>query len=264
MAPNSVSNLANPSSAGETRPSVSVGVWDLPTRLFHWLLFAAVVVSYASGEEHGWLFAVHTASGYLIALLLLFRVAWGFVGSRHSRFGDFVGGFRETTDYAKRLARRDPPRFVGHNPLGGWMIVALLAVLGLTVVSGLFSTHGEGNAHGLLFPLIAPYGRTGAGEIHEILGNLVVLLATVHVAAVFIDWLLTRENLTRAMLTGRKQVDATIAAREPPFAPRWRALILALLLALGGAAVFGATDFARIMAEPLHGHGAHQGDVELD
>jgi cytochrome b len=236
-------------------PNVSVGVWDLPTRLFHWLLFLAVVISYASSEEEGWLFAVHTASGYVVALLLLFRLVWGFAGSRHSRFASFVRGPRAVAEYGKQLAHLRPPRFVGHNPLGGWMVIALIAVLGLTVLSGLFSAEKEGAARGILFPLIAGYGKEGLGDIHEVLGNLVVVLASVHVAAVFADWVLTRENLTAAMFTGRKHVDPAMATGEPPFAPGWRALIIASLVALAGAALFRATDFAGMVAGPPHVEG---------
>jgi cytochrome b len=255
MAPNSVSNVANPPSAKHAPSSVSVGVWDLPTRLFHWLLFLAVVVSYVTGEERGWLFAVHTVSGYVVALLLLFRLVWGFIGSRRSRFGDFVRGPWAVTDYAKHLAHLHPPRFIGHNPLGGWMALALMTVLALSVITGLFSAQEEGAARGILFPLIAGYGDEGLGEIHEFLGNLVVVLASVHVAAVFADWLLTRENLVGAMLTGRKRVDPAVAAKEPPFVAGWRALIIVLLVAIAGAALFRGTDFAAIAVPPAQEKG---------
>lgn len=247
MAPSTVSKITKLPTA-ERSKSISVGVWDLPTRLFHWLLFLAVVVSYTSSEEKGWLFAVHTASGYVVALLLLFRLVWGFVGSRHSRFANFVRGRRDVVDYAKRVAHLDPPRFVGHNPLGGWMVVALMTVLALTVLTGLFSAQEDSAARGLLFPLAAGYGDEGLGEIHEFLGNLVVILASVHVAAVFADWLLTRENLVVAMLTGRKQLDRAVAEKEPPFVAGWRALIIVLLVGLVGAALFRGTDFAGIAA----------------
>jgi cytochrome b len=225
----------------------AVAVWDLPTRLFHWLLVAAVVVSYATGGEDGVWFAVHTSSGYVIAMLLLFRVVWGFVGSVRSRFSDFVLGRRRVIEYAKRLTTLAPPRYVGHNPLGGWMIVLMLLVLASSVVTGLFSSQ-EGNAHGLLFPLIAGYDRHGLGEIHELLGNVVVLLACVHIAGVFVDWFLTGDNLVRAMINGKKTVDDAVAAEERPLAPVWRAGIIALLVVVAGFALFQKTDFASISA----------------
>jgi cytochrome b len=247
--------VSHATSQEQPAPRVSADVWDVPTRLFHWLLFLAVVVSYASSEEQGWLFAVHTASGYIVALLLLFRLVWGFVGSRHSRFADFVRGPRGLAEYVKQLMHLRPPRFVGHNPLGGWMVIALMAVLGLTVLTGLLSAEEDSAARGILFPLIASYGEEGLSEIHEFLGNLVVVLAGVHVAAVFADWLLTRENLIAAMLTGRKHVDPAVAAREAPLVSGRRALIIALLVALAGVALFRATDFAGMIAGPARVEG---------
>lgn len=116
------------------------------------------------------------------------------------------------------------------------------------------------SARGILFPLVAGYGNEGLGEIHEFLGNLVVVLASVHVAAVLADWLLTRENLVVAMLTGRKQLDPAVAEKEPPFVAGWRALIIVLLVGLAGAALFRGTDFAGIAAEPSRESGESIGD----
>jgi cytochrome b len=236
--------------------NVAVPVWDLPTRIFHWALVAAVLTSYATGGRHGLLFAVHTASGYAIALLLLFRFAWGFVGSSHSRFADFVYSRRTVVEYARGLVRLAPSRFVGHNPLGGWMVVLLLATLTLAIFTGLFSSHGEGEAHGILFPLITSDGKgDGLGEVHELLGNLVVLLACVHLAGVLADWLVTRENLVRAMVTGEKTLGAADAARERPLAPARRAVIVAILVAVAGFALFQNTDFTTLTS---HDDGAHE------
>ena len=104
----------------------AVLVWDLPTRVFHWLLVLGVAVSYLTGGEEGWLFVVHTASGYLIAVLLLVRVIWGVIGSPRSRFRDFVYGRRVVADYVRGLLALRPARHTGHNPLGGWMIILSL------------------------------------------------------------------------------------------------------------------------------------------
>ena len=107
----------------------AVLVWDLPTRIFHWALVIAVVVSYVTGGEEGSWFVVHTVSGYVVALLLLFRLIWGFWGSAHSRFSDFIYSLGSVGAYVGRLVRLEPPKYVGHNPLGGWMVVLLLVVL---------------------------------------------------------------------------------------------------------------------------------------
>lgn len=230
----------------------AVVVWDLPTRIFHWALVVAVVVSVLTGEEEGALFVVHTISGYLILLLLLFRLMWGVVGSPHSRFSDFIYSAPTVRGYARQLLRLKPPNYVGHNPLGGWMVVLLLSVLLATVVTGLFSG-GDHGASGLFLPLIAApggegLGGEGLGEIHEVLGNVVIALAIVHVLGVFVDWLLNGENLVRPMITGVKKLDETQAASERPLVKPWRAVIVAAVVALAGVYLILKTDFAALKA----------------
>jgi cytochrome b len=218
-------------------------VWDLPTRLFHWLLVIAVVISYVTGGEEGWPFVVHTVSGYTIALLLLFRVIWGVIGSPRSRFGDFVHGPRTVAQYARRLLGLVPPRYIGHNPLGGWMVILMLIVLAVSVVTGLFSGE-EGEASGLFFPWIAAPGSEGLGEAHEVFANLVVVLAIIHVCAVLADWWLTRENLVSSMISGFKQLDEASAAAEKPVAAPSRIILAASVVAVAGVFLFAKTDFA--------------------
>jgi cytochrome b len=157
----------------------AVLVWDLPTRIFHALVIA-VVVSYVTGGEEGSWFVVHTVSGYVVALLLLFRLIWGFWGSAHSRFSDFIYSLGSVGAYVGRLVRLEPPKYVGHNPLGGWMVVLLLVVLAANVITGLLSgeEHGPG---GLFLPLIAAPGEEGLGEAHEFLANVIVVLACLHI-----------------------------------------------------------------------------------
>lgn len=102
-----------------------VKVWDIGVRLFHWSLVVLFAVAYVTGEMEG---SAHAAAGYAVLALLLFRLAWGLVGTRHARFADFVYGPVATWRYAKALLARRPPHYLGHNPLGGWMVVALLLV----------------------------------------------------------------------------------------------------------------------------------------
>lgn len=240
----------------------AVAVWDLPTRLFHWLLVVAVVVSYMTGGEEGSWFVVHTLSGYAVAVLLLFRLVWGFIGSPRSRFADFVHGGSSVRDYAKRLARLDPPRFVGHNPLGGWMVLAMLVVLVGTVITGLFSGEEDGPGS-LLLPLIAAPGGEGFGEVHETLGNLIIVLACAHILGVFVDWFLTGDNLVRAIITGNKVLDADAASRERPLAGTGRALAVAALAAIVGVVLVRETDFSTLSSasvETTHGEEAAEDD----
>ena len=111
----------------------SVLVWDLPTRLFHWMLVLLVALAWVTGEAEGSMFTVHKLAGYGVAVLLVFRVIWGFAGSGHSRFSDFVRPWREVLAHIKGMISLRPARTVGHNPLGGWMALLLLLVLAAQV-----------------------------------------------------------------------------------------------------------------------------------
>jgi cytochrome b len=238
----------------------AVPIWDCPTRAFHWLLVLAVVVSYVTGGEEGWQFVVHTVSGYLVTLLLVFRLIWGVIGSPRSRFRDFVHGRQVVGDYVRRLFALDPPRYVGHNPLGGWMVVLMLIVLSLTVLTGLFSGEKVGPA-GLLFSVASGPGSEGLGEVHEVFANVILILAVVHICGVLADWWLTGENLVSAMISGVKQLDETSASAEKPTAPTWRMIVAAGLVAVAGALLFAKTDFAALAtAHAEHGDNAHEDD----
>ena len=204
---------------------LDVPVWDVPTRVFHWLLVAAVLLAWITAEETGPGFALHKLAGYTIGGALIFRVIWGFIGSRHSRFGDFVRPWDAIAAHARQLLRLNPPRSVGHNPIGGWMIVALMTVLAIIVGTGLFAASRR-----LSGPLAdwLPLGMArAAAEIHETAFNVLLVLVTIHVLGVVIDMVLNRENLIGAMWTGRKSLDAEAARAEHPFAPLWWAIVAA-------------------------------------
>ena len=151
-------------------------------------------------------------AGYVITGLVAFRLVWGIIGTRHARFTDFVHSPATVLTYLKELAALRARRYLGHNPAGGWMVVALLASLALTTLTGML-------AHGTLtlaFNVISPamaHGHKGHDEdegeelfedVHEFFAHLTLLLVAVHVAGVLISSLLHRENLVRAMITGRK------------------------------------------------------------
>lgn len=207
----------------------TVRVWDLPVRLFHWSLVTCFAVAWLSGEESE---TLHNGAGYAVLGLLAFRLIWGVVGSRHARFTDFVRGPAATLCYAGALLTGHPPRHLGHNPLGGWMIVAMLATLLVTGWSGLelLAAEGQGPLAGTAW--IAPAradgderaesdehgGEEASGEfwegLHEGSATLMLWLVGLHLAGVVASSLLHRENLVRAMVTGRKRAgDETAAAR---------------------------------------------------
>ena len=239
----------------------AVLIWDLPTRVFHCLLVFGVAVSYLTGGEEGWLFALHTASGYLIAVLLLFRVIWGVIGSPHSRFRDFVHGPRAVADYVRGLLALHPARYIGHNPLGGWMVILMLIVLSITVGTGLFSGE-EGEASGLLFPWIAAPGSEGLSEVHEVFANIIVIFAVIHVCAVLADWWLTRENLVSAMISGSKRLDEASASAEKPAASISRMILAVGVAAIVGAVFLAKTDFTALATAP--GEQSHEAYKDND
>lgn len=206
---------------------VDVPVWDIPTRAFHWLLVVAVSLAWATAEESGPAFALHKLAGYTIGGALIFRLIWGFVGSPHSRFDDFIRPWRHVVAHARLLLRLQAPRNVGHNAIGGWMIVTLMADLTVIVATGLFSATRR--LAGPFADAIAPASARAFAEVHEIAFNVLLVLVTVHVLGVAIDMVLNRENLVRAMWTGRKRLDANVARTERQFAPLWWAIIAAFL-----------------------------------
>lgn len=207
-------------------------VWDLPTRLFHWLLVALVALAWATGESEGRLFVVHQLAGYGVLVAILFRLFWGFVGSRHARFRDFVHAWSSVRDYTKGLLALRPRPTLGHNPLGGWMIVLLLTTLLGVSVTGLFGV--EEGTRGASAYWLSPEIAQGLAELHEELVNLLLILIGIHIVGVVVDSLLTGHNLVGSMFTGRKKRDSleSSAVRANETAPGWSAA-LALAAATG-------------------------------
>lgn len=178
-----------------------IPVWDPFVRLFHWGLALAFLTAYLSGEEH---YGLHLWSGYAVLVLLALRLPWGFLGPRHARFHDFVAGPRRTLAYAAALLRGRAPRHLGHNPLGGWMILALLVVLAAVGLSGVALDAAENRAGPLGGTRLFVYGDV-IGKTHEWSTNVALVLIGLHLAGVVAASRLHRENLVAAMLTGRKR-----------------------------------------------------------
>jgi cytochrome b len=216
----------------------SVNVWDPFVRLFHWSLVAGVITQLATADD---LKSVHANVGYLIAVLLVFRIIWGFVGSRHARFTDFIYPPADVLAYLKGLIQGRPKHYIGHNPAGGAMVCALLLLLVLTSFAGLKTLAAEGKG-----PLAAHFenaitrawaddhlhgdddaahhdqkGPNGhdqhshaghkAGthfwkEIHETLVGVTLFLIGLHVCGVLVSSYVHRENLILAMITGNKKL----------------------------------------------------------
>jgi len=212
-------------------------VWDLPTRLFHWTLVLLMVFSYTTAQlGHDWM-QLHFWSGYCILALLLFRIAWGFLGSTTARFADFVRGPGPALAHLRELLGEDKPREAGHNPLGGAMVVALLVAVLLQVAAGLFSGDTDtGLVNGPLSSLVPDKWVERATDFHELWINVILLMAALHVLAAVTYLVWKRQNLIAAMFHGRKPVDDVVppgkAVPELVFASGWLALALLVVAAI--------------------------------
>ncbi|MFZ5790867.1 MAG: cytochrome b/b6 domain-containing protein [Pseudomonadota bacterium] len=245
--------------------TISTPVWDLPTRLFHWLLAASVIVAYLTGEDEGTIFAVHVVAGHLVLLLLLVRIVWGFIGSPRSRFTDFTYSWHSIREYATQLLRFSPPRHTGHNPLGGLMVFAMVVLLAAVTWTGLASAAAKGYQAGSSLIAMMGAGSRAAGELHETLGSLIMVLAGIHVLAVFLHWLLTGDNIIRAMITGRKHLPAAEAAKERPLAGPARGIALAVFTAVAAIGVMRGFDWQALVTRPAGEAGeVDTGDGEND
>ena len=165
-------------------------VWDWPVRLGHWLMAGAFIVAWLTSESETWRL-VHVIAGSTVLAVALFRLPWGFIGSRYARFIDFVRGPLAVKDYLASLLRLDPEHHVGHNPAGGWAIVVLLV---LAILSGLSGYAIYNDIGGKLFE-----------EVHEGLTAAMLTVVFIHLAGGVSGSLLHGENLVKAMFTGRKQ-----------------------------------------------------------
>lgn len=187
-------------------------VWDLPTRIFHWLLVAAFLTAWVTYEDNRFLY-VHTYAGYVFLGLLVFRLLWGMIGSHYARFHTFAYDWPSVTAYLKALLSGRATRYIGHNPIGGWAIF-LMIILGFVVaVSGLLVLGGE-EGHGLLGGLGTFAMGTAARELHEFSAWAMAGLVLIHVAGVIVESLVHRENLITAMITGYKPGAAGAPAAE--------------------------------------------------
>jgi len=196
-------------------------LWDIPTRVFHWLMVCCLPLAWWSAEEER--YDLHQWVGYTVLVLVTARIAWGFIGSRHSRFADFVSGPSAVRDY---LARRGAAS-AGHNPLGGWSVLLLLALLAVQAVSGLFNSD-DVLFTGPFYYWVSADFRDVMGVLHEAAFNGLLALVGLHILAVCYHQVHHREKLVQAMVHGRAEGRT---GRSAP-APWWWALALALCLAL--------------------------------
>lgn len=164
-------------------------VWDLPVRLLHWLLVATIAAAWITSHRTG---SVHEYIGYGACAIVLLRLLWGFTGNRYARFRQFVRPAPQTLQYLREVMRGNAARYLGHNPLGGWMVIALLVCVGLLVITGWLTTTDM--FWGYAWPVL----------IHITIAWTLIGLIALHICGVaFTSWQ-HRENLIAAMLTGKK------------------------------------------------------------
>lgn len=167
----------------------TVPVWDRFVRLFHWSTASLVLVAFLTTDDARWL---HEFAGYSVLALIALRLTWGVIGGRYARFASFVAGPRTVLRYLRLLRDGRAPRYLGHNPAGSVMIVALLVLLAIVAGSGWLS---ETDAY---------FGVPWVDHLHHISAHLLLVLVGLHVAGVAVSSWLHRENLVLAMITGRK------------------------------------------------------------
>jgi len=202
-----------------------VKIWDPLVRIFHWSLVATFAIAYLTGDEES---RLHELAGYAVLGLVAMRIVWGFVGTRYARFRDFVYRPSTVAAYAKSMLAGKPKRYLGHNPLGGAMIVALLVALLATGATGLAAQQAQEGSQtvatitarvaawtpDIVARAVADDDEDGHGgkqegvwgEMHEFFANLTLVLVGLHIGGVLLGSLAHRENLVRAMFTGRKPV----------------------------------------------------------
>ena len=175
---------------GGAMPPETVRVWDPLVRLFHWSLVGLFAFAFLTGDE--WKQA-HEIAGYAVGGLIAFRVLWGFVGTRHARFSDFIYSPRTILTFIRESMLLRAPRYLGHNPAGGMMVVALLLMIAATAITGHMMTTDQW------------WGIEWVEEVHEIAAFSALGLVILHLAGVALASLEHRENLIKAMFTGRKR-----------------------------------------------------------
>jgi cytochrome b len=191
------------------RPEVTI--WDSLVRIGHWLIVAGFAINYVTDEPR----VLHVWVGYMVAAVVVLRILWGFIGSRPARFHDFVCRPAIVFAYLRDLLLMRSRRYLGHSPAGGAMVVALLAMLCATGVTGLLTDGARNHAGPLASWFVTPQSAAAAvapqeewrpyKQVHSLFANLTLVLVGFHVAGVLFASYAHRENLVRAMLTGRKR-----------------------------------------------------------
>jgi cytochrome b len=207
-------------------------VWDLPVRCTHWLLIIVLCGSWITGGLSGSAFKWHEFLGCTVLVLVTFRVLWGFFGTRHARFASFLRGPHELVSYVRRISSLSSYRpSVGHNPVGGWVVMAMLLLLLIQGLTGLFANDGVMDT-GPLFGWISASLSDSLTKIHHLVFHVLQAIIAAHIIAAALYLFLRHDNLVLPMLTGRKPKDVVPEAQEIGGSRLWLALLIVVLLAI--------------------------------
>ena len=230
-----------------TKPAtdlISAPVWDGFVRCFHWTLVALFTFSVITGKIGGNAIQWHMWSGYAILALVTFRIVWGFVGGEYARFGSFLGSPVRAFRFAKGLLGKTHEHVIGHNPVGGWMVLVLLILLAMQAGLGLFS-NDEIATTGPLARYVSDETSITLMGRHRVLGDILLILVGVHIAAVLFHLFVKKENLVRAMFHGNKELPPELA-REAQAARKASLPLGFVVLSLAIAAVAVAVNWSSI------------------
>jgi cytochrome b len=199
-----MTNIVQKSQAIPCTSENEVSVWDPLVRVFHWVLVGAFFTAYITEEDF---LTIHSWAGYIIIGLLLVRIIWGLIGTKHARFTDFVFTPKHITQFIKDTLSLRAKRYLGHNPAGGAMVIMLMASLIITTISGVI-IFGIEEAQGPLATWLSGTSHFLGGlfeELHEFFANFTLFLVFIHVAGVLIESLIHGENLIASMFSGKKR-----------------------------------------------------------
>ena len=213
-----------------------VAVWDAPTRLFHWLVVALVAAAYAT-ERLNWM-DWHARAGYALLALVLFRLAWGLVGSQTARFSGFLAAPRSVLRHIEHLFRREPDSQVGHNPAGGWMVIALLALLAGQALTGVYVANDIADEGPLTESVPAWLANLIEAAHDRWLWNALLAAIALHIVAIALYAAVKRQDLIRPMVTGVKRLP-----RGTPTPAMRSSALAAIIFACSAAAAVAVGRF---------------------
>ena len=199
-------------------------VWDLPVRLFHWGIVLLILAAWVS-QEFGRM-DIHMWIGEWILALLLFRIVWGLIGSDTARFSRFLQSPMAALRHLSHIRRREPDIEIGHNAAGGWMVLGMLALIGIQAGTGLFS-NDDGDAEGPLVHLVSKDRSDWLSHIHSLNFDLIEIVIVLHILAIIAYAVLKRHDLVRPMVTGTKVMPADAVAPRL-VNPLWALAVLAV------------------------------------